>query len=374
LSQTTGLTEGTAHAGRAAGRRPRSGQLSAPRPESRQPVALWPGLALATALATVAYILGRAVPFVGGPVFGIVLGMIVAAAARPGPVWRPGIAFASKQVLQAAIVALGTGLSLVQVVRTGVDSLPVMLGTLAVCLGAAWGLGHLLGVRRDLRTLIGVGTGICGASAIAAVSAVVGAAETDIAYAISTIFLFNATAVLLYPPIGHLLHLNAHAFGLWAGTAINDTSSVVAAGDVYGPDARAYAVVVKLTRTTLILPLTLALAAHRTSRLRRGEAPAGDGAARPVGPVAWGKLVPGFLLWFLVASLANTLGLIPAELQQVLARVASVLIVVALSGVGLQARFGEMRRAGLRPLLLGGLLWVAVGLSSLSLQALTHQL
>ena len=332
--------------------------------------ALLPGLGAAAAITAVAYGLGRLVPMVGGPIFGLVIGMLIAAFVRPSPALRPGIAFAGKQVLQIAIVALGTGLSLTTILRTGAGSLPVMLGTMAICLLVAWGVGRLLGIGPDLRTMIGVGTGICGASAIAAVSGVIGAADIDIAYSVSTIFLFNAIAVLLYPTLGHLLHLSQHAFGLWAGTAINDTSSVVAAGDIYGAAARSFAVIVKLTRTTLIIPITLVLAAYRLHRLRADGAGQAAGAPR----ISWRKLIPWFILWFLLASLADTLGLFPVGLQHGLARLASLLIIMALSAIGLSAKFAQMRTTGVRPLLMGGLLWITVGLSSLALQVLTGQI
>jgi len=328
------------------------------------PRGILPGLLAVAALAAAAYGLGRAVPVVGGPIFGITLGMAIAAFRRPSAALRPGVAFAGKQGLQIAIVALGTGLSLTEILRTGAGSLPVMLGTMAACLLAAWGFGRLLGIGGDLRTLIGVGTGICGASAIAAVSGVIGAGEMDVAYSVSTIFLFNAIAVLLYPTLGHLMQLGQHAFGLWAGTAINDTSSVVAAADIYGQAARSFAVIVKLTRTTLIIPLTVILAALRI----RGQR--GTGGA----PIRWRRLIPWFILWFLLASVANTLGAFPLPVQRALANAASFLIVMALTAIGLSAQFGQMRSTGLRPLLLGGLLWATVGLSSLGLQALTHQL
>ena len=131
--------------------------------------------------------------------------------------------------------------------RPGQSSLPVLLGTLAVALLGARLLGRALSIDNDLRTLIGVGTGICGASAIAATDAVISASEADVSYAITTIFTFNVIAVLTFPTIGRLLSLSPHSFGLWAGTAVNDMSSVVAASSIFGRGATSFAVVVKLT-------------------------------------------------------------------------------------------------------------------------------
>ena len=333
-----------------------------------------PGLLVALAVAAVATVLGRAVPVVGGPVSGIVLGLLTAAvagrvlgAARVDR-WRPGLAFASKPVLQASIVLLGATLSLDQVAVVGLASLPVMLGTLTVALLGAWLLGRLLGVRGDTQLLIGVGTAICGASAIAATQAVIRARESEVAYAIGTIFTFNIAAVLLFPQLGHLLHLDAHAFGLWAGTAINDTSSVVAAGYSYGGDAGPYSVVVKLTRSLVLIPVVLALSLW-TAR-RAGATTPAPTTRRP----SWTKVVPLFLLGFVAASALDTLGVVPAGWHAGLTTAGTFLITTALAGIGLALRPADLRRAGIRPLLLGGVLWVLVASSSLALQALTGAL
>jgi uncharacterized integral membrane protein (TIGR00698 family) len=242
-----------------------------------------PGLALAVGIACVATVVGHYFPIVGGPVSGIVIGVGLAVFFRPGKRLRPGVTTASKFVLQVSVVVLGSQLSLSQIVHVGFSSLPVMLGTLVACLLAAYLIGRWLGIVGDLRTLIGVGTGICGASAIAAVTPVIDAASLSVAYAVSTIFLFNIAAVLIFPFLGHALGMSQHAFGLFAGTAINDTSSVVAAATTYGQQATNYAVVVKLTRTLLIIPICVGLAAL-TGRRQHAAKPA---ETRPV-PAAVG--------------------------------------------------------------------------------------
>lgn len=342
----------------------RDAPAETPAPPARGTRAL-PGLLVAVAVAAVATGLGELVPVVGGPVFGIVLGA-VAGAVVPGlrgERWAPGYAVAAKPVLQASIVVLGTGLSLTQVLKVGGESLPVMLGTLAVALGGAWLLGRWLGVRGDTQTLIGVGTGICGASAIAATTAVIKPRQAEVAYAIGTIFTFNIAAVLLFPPLGHLLGLDAHAFGLWAGTAINDTSSVVAASYAYGGDAGPHGLVVKLTRTLTLIPIVMVLAVLKARR---------PGSGVPALP--WRKIVPLFLLGFLAAAALNSLGVVPASWHPALSALGAFLITTALSGIGLSTRVADMRRTGPRPLLLGGLLWLAVAAASLGLQALTGAL
>ncbi|MGY1440017.1 YeiH family protein [Streptomyces reniochalinae] len=328
-----------------------------------------PGLALAVAIAAVATVLGRLMPVVGGPVSGIVLGVLVAVAVRPQAVLRPGIAFAGRGVLQTAVVVLGAQLSLGQIMKVGLGSLPVMLVTLAACLAAAYWLGRRLGIVRDLRTLIGVGTGICGASAIAAVTPVIGAMEAEVAYAVSTIFVFNVAAVLTFPFLGHLLDMSQHAFGLFAGTAVNDMSSVVAAATTFGGPAADYAVVVKLARTLLIIPICLGLAALVR---RRTAATANAAEADRTEPrrIRVGRLIPWFLVGFIALAAVNTAGLVPQAAHEPLSTLAVFLITVALSAIGLSTEPAKLRRAGPAPLLLGGLLWLVVSATSLGLQYL----
>lgn len=340
-----------------------------------------PGLLLALTIAVIATVIGSAAPILGAPVAGVILGVVVAAVRQPGQRWRPGLRTASRPVLQLSIVLLGSQLSLAQVATVGVQSLPVLLGSLVAALAAAWLLGRWLGIVGDLRTLIGVGTAICGASAIAAVTPVIGAASVEVAYAVSTIFLFNIAAVLTFPVVGQLLQLDPQAFGLFAGTAVNDMSSVVAAATSYGAGAVDYAVVVKLVRTLMIIPIVLVLAAWVN---RRGAAvsqaglseavpaEAGpSGAAPPRGRPRVGQLVPWFLVGFVLAAAANSAGLIPFAAHPVLTGAAVFLITVALSAIGLSTDLAGFRRAGPRPLLLGGLLWIVVAGTSLGLLALS---
>jgi uncharacterized integral membrane protein (TIGR00698 family) len=352
-----------------------------------------PGLLVVLALAAVAVPLGRLVPVIGGPVFGIVLGVLagVLVPSLRGTWSRPGYEFASKTLLQLSIVVLGTGLSLQQVIRVGGDSLPVMLGTLTVALGGAWLFGRMLGVRGDTQTLIGVGTAICGASAIAAATAAIGAKRSSVAYALATIFTFNVVAVLAFPPLGHLLGLDAQAFGLWAGTAINDTSSVVAAGYTYSQQAGDQALVVKLTRSLMLIPIVIGLVILKSRRevrtaTRLAEANtttasssivrASDSSSRQTaaGRLPWRRMVPLFLVGFMVAAGLRSAGLVPTAWQETLSLIGTFLITSALVAIGLSMRPGELRKAGWRPLALGALLWISVALSSLGLQLVTGTL
>ncbi|WP_324653889.1 YeiH family protein [Georgenia sp. H159] len=341
-------------------------------------VATWrarlPGLAAAVALALVATAVGTALPMVGGPVSGVVLGVLVGAFLRRRPRTRtalgPGLRVASKLVLQIAVVLLGARLSLAQVAEVGLDSLPVMLGTVVVCLAGAAVLGRLLGIDGELRALIGTGTAICGASAIAAVTPVLRASSTNVAYALSTVFAFNIAAVLLFPPLGQLLGMSEEAFGLFAGTAVNDTSSVVAAATTYGPVAADYAVVVKLVRTLLIIPIVVGLAVLVARRDRRSAGEAGAVRSRP----SVLRLVPWFLVGFLILATANSLGAVPDSWHGPLATAATFLITVALTAIGLSTDLPALRAAGLRPLAFGGMLWVLVTGSALAIMAATGML
>jgi uncharacterized integral membrane protein (TIGR00698 family) len=333
-------------------------------------VAIIPGLGLALAIAVVATVAGHFAAVVGAPVIAILIGIVIAVLRPPADALRPGIHFSSKAVLQTSIVVFGTVLSFRQVLATGSSSLPVLLGTLSVALLAAALVGRLLHIDRDLRTLIGVGTGICGASAIAATDAVIDAPEVDVSYAIATIFTFNVLAVLTFPTIGRLLHLGPHSFGLWAGTAINDLSSVVAASTIFGHGATSTAVVVKLTRTLMIIPIAIGLGIWR-SRSRGPEDPAVERVRlhRRLAPV-----LPIFIGWFLLAVTINTFGWIPGSWHGGLSDLAQFMITIALAAIGLSTRFRDIRRTGLRPLALGAVLWIVVASTSLGLQAATGTL
>lgn len=326
---------------------------------------LLPGLAVSIVLAASATVLGNLAPVVGAPVIAIVAGIAIATMRRSSTGLAPGLSFSAKTVLQASIVILGTGLSFRQVLATGTSSLPVLIGTLGVALIGATVLGRLLGIGKDLRTLIGVGTGICGASAIAATDAVINASENDVSYAIATIFTFNVMAVLTFPTIGRLLSLTPHAFGLWAGTAVNDMSSVVAAASIFSALATPYAVIVKLTRTLMIIPITLAIAIWRSKAANQS----GTGHFRRIH-----RVFPIFVAWFLLAVTANTMGLIPSATHGPLSQLAQFLITMALGAIGLSTRLDKIRTAGFKPLALGAMLWALVAVSSIGLQYLSGTL
>lgn len=329
-----------------------------------------PGVLLTAVIALVATGIGTMVPVLGSAVPAIIIGVLLSLLrprvmrghSRTDARIQPGIAYSGKFLLQLAVVLLGVQLSLGSILQVGLESLPIMLTTLIVCLLGAWLIGRMLRTERRLTTLIGVGTGICGASAIAAVSPIIGAASAEIAYAVSTIFLFNILAVILFPLLGHALNLDPHTFGLLAGTAINDTSSVVAAAGVYSTAALGFAVVVKLVRTLMIIPISVVLSVMEARRDASGSGLTGARIA---------KLVPWFLVGFIVVALVNSSGIIPDGPRDVLVHLSVFLIAMALAGIGLSTDIPALRRAGWRPLALGGILWVLVTATALGTIAVT---
>ncbi len=321
-----------------------------------------PGLALAVAVGLVATGLGRLAPTVGAPVFAILIGALIALAGRTTPALRPGLRVAARPVLQLAVVFFGFGLSFAAVASIGVSSLPVLAASLAGAFFGALLFGRLLGVGGDLRTLISVGTAICGASAIAATDGVLRARERDVSYAIATIFTFNVAAVLLFPLLGHALHLSSHTFGLWAGTAVNDVSSVVAAATSFGHGATSYAIVVKLARTLAIIPITLVLSLRRA---RAAEVSTGSFRAAA-------SSFPWFILAFVAAVGVSSLGLLTPAVASALGSLATFMIAVALAGIGLSTDLAAIRRAGIRPLALGAGVWAVVAVVSLAVIVFTH--
>ena len=327
-----------------------------------------PGLLFAFLLASIATWLGSLVPIIGGPVFGIILGIIINNIWGKPDITLKGIGFTSKKILQWAIIVLGGGLSLTQVWKTGLSSFSVMIFTLSAAFLSAYGFGKIMGIPYRLKTLIGVGTAICGGSAIAAISPIIEADEMEVAYSISTIFLFNIMAVLIFPPLGHLLGFSDKAFGLWAGTAINDTSSVVAAGYAFSNAAGAYATIVKLTRTTMIIPIAIIYSIITAVQKKR------ESNKTTEVNFSLKRIFPWFILWFLIASLLNTLGLFRGNTVNYLNSLGKFMIVMALSAVGLSADFKKMLKTGLKPIFLGLIVWFTVAIVSIIVQLITHQI
>ena len=319
------------------------------------------GVSLASVVAAAALVLGYFFPVIGAAVFGIVIGIIVNNTIKAPASCVKGLDYCAKKILKIAIVLVGAGLSFQQVLKTGADTFVLMLFTLSAAFITAFAVGKILGVSSHLKSLIGVGTAICGGSAIAAIAPIIEAEDKDISYSISAVFLFNIAAVFIFPPLGHLMGLTDNGFGLWAGTAINDTSSVVAAGYTYSAAAGDYATIVKLTRTTMIVPIAVIFAAVVSSQKRKESASSET-------HFSFVKVFPWFVLGFCVMSIVNSSALVPVQLMIVIKDAGRVLIVVALSAIGLKTDFRKMISAGWRPLALGLITWFAVAATGVAVQ------
>lgn len=314
-----------------------------------------PGILLAALVAVPAYFIGKRVPVIGSPVLGILFGMLLAFWKRPKAL-DPGISYTSKKILQYAIVLIGFDMNLYDVAKTGGETLLLMAFTLAATFLAAYLLGRVLRVDKNANVLIGVGTAICGGSAIAATAPVIGARDDEVAQSISTIFLFNIIAAFLFPFLGHAMGMTDAGFGLWAGTAINDTSSVVAAGYTYSVGAGELAVIVKLTRTLMIVPITLVLAFY-TSKKRAQET-----------HYSFAKIFPWFVLGFLAASVFGTFVPVPPDILKALAAVGKFMIVMAMAAIGLNTNLVKLLKNGWRPMVLGLGCWAVLAAASLLAQ------
>lgn len=321
-----------------------------------------PGIMLTAVIAIPAWLIGRAFPIIGSPVLGILFGMTIAFLKRPA-ILEDGIKYTSKKLLQYSIILLGFEMNLFNVIAVGGQTLLLMVFTLTVAFLTAFFTGKLLKVERKTNTLIGVGTAICGGSAIAATAPVINASDEEVAHSISTIFLFNVIAAFLFPFLGHILGMSDHNFGLWAGTAVNDTSSVVAAGYTFSNQAGNLAVIVKLTRTLMIVPVTLVLAVYTSRKQVRQNS---DGTVNKNYSIK--KIFPWFVLGFVAASIINTFVPLPEGIYKFLAQVGKFVIVMAMSAIGLNTNLVQLVKNGARPILLGLICWIVLSLASLGLQ------
>lgn len=325
-----------------------------------------PGIVLCLSVAIPAYLLGTLVPVVGGPVFSILIGMVATLLIKEKGRLKPGISFTSKKILQYAVILLGFGMNLSVIASTGLTSLPIILATISAALAAAFLMYKLLRMPDKISILIGVGSAICGGSAIAATAPVIDAGDEEIAQSISVIFLFNVLAALIFPTLGGHLGMSDYGFGLFAGTAVNDTSSVTAAAcawdALHGSNALDTAAVVKMTRTLAIIPITLALAFYRTKK-----------TAGKCAKVKLKQIFPYFILFFVLASVTATLGAalgVPAALFAPFKTLSKFLIVMAMAAIGLNTDIVKLIRSGGKPILAGLCCWISIACVSLAMQRL----
>ncbi|MCE5202413.1 MAG: YeiH family protein [Synergistaceae bacterium] len=341
-----------------------------------------PGMLLCVLISLPAWFLGKAFPVVGSPVFGILAGMLLIMAFpallrterrrtgnnSPAELFRldDGVKYTSKKILQYSIILLGFGMDLFHVIKVGGQSLYVIAFTLTASFLTAYFVGRALKLEGKTTALIGIGTSICGGSAIAAAAPVIGAKDEDVAHAISTIFLFNIIAVFIFPALGAYLGMSDTGFGMWAGTAINDTSSVVAAGTAWSNaagnnTALGFATIVKLTRTLMIVPVTLVLAVCTAWKAQK------DRSGEHRGQFSFIKVFPWFVIGFVAAAVINTFWSIPA-VSAPLVTAGKFMIVMAMTAIGLNTNIKKLLTNGLKPLFLGVCCWAAVAVVSLIVQ------
>ena len=333
------------------------------------------GILICLCIAIPAWFLGKIFSIIGGPVFAILFGMIISLFWKDKKQFSSGIKFTSKKILQWAVILLGFGMNLNVVFQTGKQSLPIIISTIATSLLIAFILQKIINIPKKISILIGVGSSICGGSAIAASASVIDADDEQVAQSISVIFFYNVIAAILFPILGNLIGfdtLSGEAFGIFAGTAVNDTSSVTAAASTWdsmwnlGSQTLDKAVTVKLTRTLAIIPITLVLALLQTKQSNQNsENPTEKNK------FLLKKVFPFFILWFILASVITTvatnLGVNPSIFLP-LKNLSKFFIIMAMSAIGLNTDLVKLVKTGAKPLLLGASCWVGITVVCLVLQ------
>lgn len=312
-----------------------------------------PGVLVALAIATVAKVLESLLPvhLIGASVIALFIGMIINNYWKPVCL-MPGLKFTSKKILKFGIILLGASLSIGTVLNVGKMSLLVMCFTLLTCFGGGYIVGKALKLNWKLSNLISAGTGICGGSAIAAIAPVIDAEDKDIAYAMSATFLFDMAMIILFPLMGRWIGLSDMAYGLWAGTAVNDTSSVVAAGFAFSEAAGNFATMVKLTRTLSIIPVVVIFELVHI-RLKQKAAATGSVNETLKDKVNIFSLFPWFIIGFVALAIINSFGIIPVGVSNGVKELSKFLMVTALAAIGLNTSFRDMRKSGIAPMIHG---------------------
>lgn len=315
-------------------------------------------------IAIPSWFLGRALPVIGGPVFAILIGMVLTLIIKRKDTVQPGIAYTSKKILQAAVVFLGFGMNLTEILAKGRQSLPIIISTISTSLIIAFILYKAMKLQPNNAILVGVGSSICGGSAIAATAPVINANDEEVAQSISVIFLFNVIAALIFPALGGILHLSNEGFGLFAGTAINDTSSVTAAAaawdGIHASHTLEAAAIVKMTRTLAIIPITLFLALYRGRKEKKTEGSS----------FSLKKTFPYFVLFFVLASVITTVFQLPPAVTAPLKELSKFLIIMAMAAIGLNTNIVDLVKTGGKPIFTGFCCWVGIALVSLGMQHL----
>ncbi len=293
--------------------------------------------------------LERIIPgeLLGASIIALFMGTILNSFFHPDWI-KPALKFTSKRILKGAIILLGASLSVGTIMSVGKMTFFVMLFTFAMCFGGGYFVRRLFGLNWKLGNLISAGTGICGGSAVAAIAPVIDADDKDIAFALSSTFLFDMVMIALYPIMGKVLGMSDIAYGIWAGTSVNDTASVVASGYAFSEAAGDFATMVKLTRTIAIIPTVLVFA-YIGTRIKQKELQAESGGKK----VNLMKIIPWFIGGFLALAVANSVGMIPAELSGLMKSASKFLMVTALAAIGLGTSIADFKKAGLAPMFYG---------------------
>lgn len=331
------------------------------------------GITICLMIAIPAWVLGKLFPIIGSPILAIVIGLVFASPIAHIKSAHSGITFASKKILQWAVILLGFGLNLNVVLQTGAQSFPIIICTISTSLIIAFFMQKLLQIAPNNAILIGVGSSICGGSAIAATAPVIEADDREVAQAISVIFFFNVIAAVFFPILGHALGFSTTSgepFGIFAGTAINDTSSVTAAASTWdsmwslSSATLDKAVIVKLTRTLAIIPITLVLSFWRIKKIKQKS-----GEGHPL--TDFKKIFPFFILYFVAASLITTISINFGVSESVflpLKTLSKFFIVMAMAAIGLHTDIVKLIKTGGKSILLGACCWIGITLMSLLMQ------
>ena len=313
------------------------------------------GITLSVIIAAVAVFIENLLPIhlIGGAVIAMFIGMFVNHFIGKNSFFASGIKFTSKKILKFAIILLGLSLNINTILHVGKMSLVVMLFTLATCFGGGYFIGKALGLNWKLSNLISAGTGICGGSAIAAIAPTIDADDSDVAYAMSATFLFDMAMIVLFPIMGRAIGMSAEAFGIWAGTAVNDTSSVVATGYAFSEAAGDFATMVKLTRTLSIIPTVLTFALIQMNLKKKEAIKCGGNEKEIKTNFSFFKIFPWFILGFLAMSIVASVFTIPTEIVATTKSVSKFLMVCALAAIGLNTSFKDMKKSGIKPMIHG---------------------
>jgi uncharacterized integral membrane protein (TIGR00698 family) len=307
------------------------------------------GIIICLIVASASVLIERLIPgdVLGASIIALFMGTIINSFFSPEWI-KPALKFASKKILKVAIILLGASLSINTIMSVGRKTFFVMIFTFAVCFGGGYFIRKLFRLNWKLSNLISAGTGICGGSAVAAIAPVIDAEDKDIAFAMSSTFLFDMIMVALYPIMGKALGMTDIAYGIWAGTSVNDTASVVASGYAFSEAAGDFATMVKLTRTIAIIPTVLVFAFIGT-RMKQKELQK-ESEGKKVNVL---KIVPWFICGFLALAIINSAGFIPDNVSDVMKTTSKFLMVTALGAIGLGTSITDFKKAGLAPMFYG---------------------